>query len=343
MARSILVTGGAGYIGSHMVKLLARSGMEVVVFDNLMTGHQDAIAGASFVKGDLREPDQIAQLMRRQRFDAVMHFAASCYVGESVQDPGKYYVNNVTGSLNLLEAMRRSGTRDLVFSSSCSTYGHPVAELITEEHPQAPVNPYGASKLMAERAMKDYGAAYGIRTVALRYFNAAGCDPDGELGERHDPETHLIPLVLREALRVRAGGDPVHTALQVFGTDFATPDGTCIRDYVHICDLCDAHLLALRLLGEGAPGFDAFNLGSGRGHSVLEVIEACRRITGEEIAYRAVARRAGDPAKLVAGAQRAEEALGWKPRYPDLPEIVATAWQWFARADEHGSTRSATC
>lgn len=333
MARSILVTGGAGYIGSHMVKMLAQSGFKAVVFDNLLTGHQDAIGKAAFVKGDLREPEAIAELMRQRRFDAVMHFAASCYVGESVQNPSKYYVNNVLGSLNLLEAMRGSETRHLVFSSSCSTYGLPLTDLMTEEHPQQPVNPYGASKLMAERMMKDYGRAYGIRTVALRYFNAAGCDPDGELGELHDPETHLVPLVLREALRVRAGGDPAQTRLEVFGTDFDTLDGTCVRDYVHIADLCSAHLLALGRFSPSAAAFEAFNLGSGRGNSVLEVIETCRKVTGQVISYRSAPRRAGDPARLVACAQHAKEVLGWKPRYPDLAEIVATAWQWFSRTE----------
>lgn len=332
MSVSVLVVGGAGYIGSHMVKLLARQGHSVTVFDNLSTGHRDAVARAEFIEGDLRRAEDISGALGRRRFDVVMHFAANCYVGESVQEPAKYYRNNVIGTLHLLDAMREAGTRRMVFSSTCSTYGDPVSVPMDEAHPQQPVNPYGMTKLAAERAMADYGRAYGLQAISLRYFNASGCDPDGELGERHDPETHLIPLVLQEALRVRAGGKPVDTQLHVFGDDFDTPDGTCIRDYVHIADLCRAHEQAMdRLLGSEAPGFEAFNLGTGRGHSVKEVIDTCRRVTGQDIRYRLAGRRPGDPARLVASAQRAQEVLDWSPQYRDLEDIVATAWSWFQR------------
>lgn len=332
MTARILVTGGAGYIGSHMVQLLLRKRHEVTVFDNLSTGHRDAVKGAGFVEGDLKREAEIARAFDGRRFDVVMHFAASCYVGESVQHPAKYYTNNVVGTLNLLQAMRAADVRRLVFSSTCSTYGDPVSLPMDEDHPQQPVNPYGMSKLTVERAMADYGRAYGLNAVALRYFNAAGCDPGGELGERHDPETHLIPLVLREALRVRAGGKPEDTRLQVFGDDFGTPDGTCIRDYVHIHDLCAAHLLAQeRLMSDDVCGFRAFNLGTGKGYSVKEVIETCRRITGEDIRYRVSGRRAGDPARLVASAARARAELAWSPRFNELSDIVETAWRWFSR------------
>ena len=326
---NVLVTGGAGYIGSHMVKALLRAGHTLTVLDNLSTGHADAVRGSDMVRGDLLSREDSEALLRGRTFDAVMHFAACCYVGESVQNPGKYYRSNVLGTLNLLEAMHATGVTRLVFSSSCATYGDPVATPLSESHPQNPVNPYGMTKLVAERAMADYGAAYGLRTIALRYFNAAGCDPDGELGERHDPETHLIPLVLAEALRVKKGGRPADTGLRVNGDDYPTADGTCVRDYVHVSDLCAAHLLALDRLDAGkVTGFEAFNLGNQRGHSVKEVIEACRRVTGLDIRYTVGARRPGDPPALVADSRRAREALGWAPRYEALDDIVRTAWDW---------------
>ena len=332
MSASILVVGGAGYIGSHMVKLLLRQGHHVTVFDNLSTGCHDAVEGGLLVEGDLRSIADTTLVFERRNFEVVMHFAASCNVSESVQDPAKYYANNVIGTFNLMEAMRVAGVARLVFSSTCSTYGDPVFLPIDEDHPQRPVNPYGMSKLMAERAMSDYGRAYGLATVALRYFNAAGCDPEGELGEHHDPEMHLIPLILQEALRVRAGGKPEDTQLQLFGDDFDTPDGTCIRDYVHIADLCSAHLLAMERLMDGrVSGFRAFNLGTGIGHSVKQVIEACRCITGQDIRYRIAGRRVGDPARLVASAARAHAELGWSPTFDALLGIVDTAWQWFSR------------
>jgi UDP-glucose 4-epimerase len=328
---SIIVVGGAGYIGSHAAKALSRAGNAVTIFDNLSTGHRTAGRYGTFVEGDLRRRRDLNDLFRQEKFDAVMHFTASCYVGESIEQPGKYYGNNVVGTLNLLEAMRASGVARLVFSSSCATYGDPVQLPMDESHPQNPVNPYGMTKFAVERAMADFGRAYGLRTVALRYFNAAGCDPDGELGERHDPETHLIPLVLQEALRVRAGGRPEDTGLRVNGEDYDTPDGTCIRDYVHVSDLCDAHLLALKRLNDGhAEAFEAFNLGNQYGISVKEVIEVCREITGIDIRYVVGGRRPGDPPALIADSRRARKILGWIPRHENLTDIVRTAWNWFA-------------
>jgi UDP-glucose-4-epimerase GalE len=328
---TVLVVGGAGYIGSHMVKMLGRSGARVVVLDNLSRGHADAIGSARLHRGDLLVPESIAAVFRQHPIDLVMHFAALCYVGESVEFPAMYYRNNFAGSLNLIDAMLDAGVHRLVFSSTCATYGLPQAELMSESHPQAPVNPYGRSKLAVEEALADYGAAYGLESIALRYFNAAGADPEGELGERHDPETHLIPLVLREARRVLSGGDPADTGLSVYGDDFDTPDGTCIRDYVHVTDLCEAHLLAGRRLLDGeSRGFEACNLGTGRGYSVKEVIAAAREATGADIRYRVAGRRAGDPHRLVASAARARSVLGWTPRHSELRTIIDTAWRYLS-------------
>jgi UDP-glucose 4-epimerase len=266
------------------------------------------------------------------RFDAVMHFAACCYVGESMAEPAKYYDNNVGGTLTLLQAMHGAGVKRLVFSSSCAVYGIPGHLPIDESHPRRPVSPYGESKAFCETMIAGLARSHGLRSVALRYFNASGCDPQGELGERHEPETHLIPLVLREALRLKAGGNPGETRLRVNGADFSTTDGTCIRDYVHVSDLCEAHLLALRrLLQDGASGFEAFNLGSERGASVKEVIDACRRVTGMDIRYEVGARRAGDPPALVADSRRARAELGWTPRLERLDDVIATAWNWFSK------------
>jgi len=332
LAASIAVLGGAGYIGSHMAKALSRAGHEVAVFDNLSTGHLDAAFFGRFVRGDLRRRQDIGEFLREGRFDAVMHFAACCYVGESMENPSKYYDNNVLGTLNLLEAMREHRVGRLIFSSSCATYGNPQRLPMDESHPQCPVNPYGVTKFAAERAMADFSRAYDMRSVALRYFNAAGCDPEGELGERHDPETHLIPLVLNEALRVRSGGRPEDTALRVNGGDFDTPDGTCVRDYVHVADLCDAHALALNRLMEGkVDGFEAFNLGSERGASVREVIAICRDVTAIDIRSSVGSRRPGDPAALVADSRKARQQLGWAPRYENLRDIVRSAWEWFSK------------
>jgi len=334
MTASVVVLGGAGYIGSHMAKALSRAGHAVTVFDNLSTGHRDAARFGRFIEGDLRDPGALKHLFGSARFDAVMHFAALCYVGESMRKPHEYYGNNVVGTINLLDAMRAAEVRRLVFSSSCATYGNPQCLPMDETHRQMPVNPYGMTKFTAERAVADYGAAYGLRAVALRYFNAAGCDPEGELGERHEPETHLIPLVLQEALRVKAGGTPEKTALRINGDDFETADGTCVRDYVHVSDLCSAHLQALeRLRRDGEDRFEAFNLGNGKGFSIKEVIAVCREVTGADIRYAVGPRRAGDPPALVADARKAREVLGWQPRFDRLQDIVRTAWDWMrARA-----------
>jgi UDP-glucose-4-epimerase GalE len=331
MALTVLVTGGAGYIGSHMCRMLRQNGHGVVAFDNLSRGHADAVGDAELFVGDLRAPEDLARYLSARRFDAVMHFAALAYVGESVQKPALYQDNNVVGSGHLLDAMRSVGLSRLVFSSTCATYGEPQQTPIDELHPQRPVNPYGQTKLDIERALQERAKTDGLASVSLRYFNAAGCDPSGELGERHDPETHLIPLALLEALRVCDGGDPADTGLQVFGNDFATRDGTCIRDYIHVNDLCSAHLLALeRLMANQVAGAEAYNLGNGQGFSVLEVIEACRRVTGQDIRYRVVGRRAGDPSALVGSAERARAVLGWQPKYVSLDAIVASAWHWFS-------------
>ena len=331
MTGRVLVVGGAGYVGSHMTLALAEAGYAVTVFDNLCRGHRDAVLGATLVEGDIRRPSDLRRCFAESPFDLVMHFAALAYVGESVREPAKYYATNAVGSLNLLEAMREAAVARIVFSSTCATYG--VCDMpIDEAQPKNPVNPYGASKLFVEQALESYGAAYGISSISLRYFNAAGCDRLGRLGERHDPETHLIPRALREAMRVRAGGDPSETGLTVFGTDFETPDGTCIRDYVHVEDLCLAHLLAARRV-LNAPGAraEAFNLGLGRGYSVLQVIEACRRVTGCDIRFGVAPRRPGDPPRLVASASLARRVLGWGPQIDSLDQIIETAWRWMTR------------
>jgi UDP-glucose 4-epimerase len=327
---SVLVVGGAGYIGSHMVKRLARSGFQVTTLDNLSLGHRDAVRAGDFVHGDLLDADGLSRIFLRRRVDLVMHFAASATVGESVAYPRKYYTNNVVGALNLLNAMLDAGVQKLIFSSTCATYGVPEEVPLTEAHPQRPINPYGNTKLVVERALADYGNAYGLRSVALRYFNAAGCDREGDLDERHDPETHLIPLVLREAARVLAGGALEATMLTVFGDDYPTADGTCVRDYIHVEDLCQAHLLAARrlLAGEGPEaGFEFFNLGNGDGASVLQVIAAARQVTGVNIGYRIAGRRAGDPPVLIGSSAKAAAALGYRPEIPSIVEIVATAWR----------------
>lgn len=327
-----LVVGGAGYVGSHMVKHLFERGHEVTVLDNYSRGHRDALQAARPLEADLLDSPAVERAFDGAAYDAVMHFAAYAYVGESVSKPAEYYRNNVAGTLNLLAAMNRAGVKRLVFSSTCATYGNPVQVPMGESHPQEPINPYGASKLMVERVLRDYAAAYGLSSVALRYFNAAGSDPNGRIGERHEPETHLVPLALLEARRVLDGGDPERTALQVFGDDYETPDGTCIRDYVHVDDLASAHLAAAeRMVGSTFTGFNAYNLGIGKGFSVLEVIESCRRVTGAEIQYRKAPRRAGDPPRLVADSRAAQRDLGWQPRYTELDPIVATAWRWFSR------------
>lgn len=317
MAR-ILVCGGAGYIGAHMVRLLLESNAEVTVLDNLSTGHREAVGDAELVVGDIRNQAVLARLFQRKTFDAVMHFCASSIVADSVSDPYAYYDNNVLGALSLLAGARQAGIERFVFSSSASVYGVPEHPTLDEKHPTRPINPYGASKLMVERILEDAAAAYGLRSVALRYFNAGGADLQGAIGESHQPETHLIPNVLRSAL---GSGD-----IQVFGIDYDTVDGSCVRDYVHVRDLAEAHLQALAYLDDH-PGAHRFNLGSGTGHSVLQVIEAARQATGNPLPVTIRPRRPGDPPVLVAGIARARAELGWQPRH-DLQTIIESAWRW---------------
>jgi UDP-glucose-4-epimerase GalE len=335
LTKTVLVVGGAGYIGSHMVLALQDAGHRAVVFDNLSRGHADAVLSAPLVRGDLRSLPDIEDCLQKHRPEVVMHFAALAYVGESVGSPEQYYQNNVVGALNLMAAMRKHGCGSFVFSSTCSTYGEPREVPIPETHPQHPINPYGRTKLMIEQALADYAVAYDMRSVSLRYFNAAGCDPDGRAGERHHPETHSIPLVLAEALRTKRGGVAAQTKLRVFGDDFPTPDGSCVRDYIHVSDLCQAHLLAAQRLMEGkVRGLEAYNLANGVGFSVLQVIDACRRITGQPIHYSVEGRRAGDPANLVGACGKAISTLGWHPRHARLEDIIGTAWSWMqAHAD----------
>jgi UDP-glucose 4-epimerase len=316
----VLVVGGAGYIGSHMVKLLLDRGLSVTTLDNFVTGHRDAILGGEVIEGDIGDRPLLDRVFSVQRYDCVMHFASFIQVGESVAQPGKYFRNNVAGTLTLLEAMVEHRAPSFIFSSTAAIFGDPEYVPIDEDHPKRPVNPYGASKLMVEQMLADFDRAHGLRSVSLRYFNAAGAHPDGILGERHEPETHLIPLVLRAASGRGA-------KLKVFGTDYDTPDGTCIRDYVHIVDLCEAHLVAMEYLISGGPR-QQFNLGNGDGFSVLEVIRMAEAVTGRTVPYEIAERRAGDAARLVADSRKAREILGWRPRYPDLRAIIQDAWGW---------------
>jgi UDP-glucose 4-epimerase len=328
---TILVTGGAGYIGSHAALLLKRAGYEVVILDNLVYGHQDIVDNVlktTLVIGDTSDRAALDQLFATYPIAAVMHFAAYAYVGESVTDPGKYYQNNVVGTLTLLDAMRAAGVNKFVFSSTCATYGVPETTPIPENHPQAPINPYGASKLMVERILADYSHAYNLRSVYFRYFNAAGADPEGLLGEDHQPETHLIPLVLQTALGLR-------NSVSIFGTDYPTPDGTCIRDYIHVNDLADAHVLGLEYLLKGGET-TVFNLGNGNGFSVKDVIETARQITGRDIKALECDRRPGDPPALIGSSEKARTTLGWQPKYADLQAIITHAWQWHQQ--RHGSS-----
>lgn len=318
-----LVCGGAGYIGSHMVRYLLRQGHEVVVYDDLSTGHRESVPAEGLVIGDIGDGTALGQLFAQHRFDAVMHFCALSLVGESVSKPYLYYTNNVARTLVLLEAMWTAGVDRLVFSSTAAVFGNPQTPLITEEHPTKPINPYGQSKLMVEKILGDAANAYGLRSVALRYFNAAGADPSGEIGEAHSPETHLIPNVLRSLL----GQGP---ELKVFGSDYATRDGTCVRDYVHVNDLASAHLKAVEFMLDHE-GAHIFNLGNGEGFSVHEVIAAAERVTGQEVSYDMVARRPGDPPTLVASGQRARELLGWQPEFSRLDDILASAWDWHTK------------
>ena len=324
MSQSILVTGGAGYVGSHACKALARAGHRPVVYDNLSRGHREAVRWGPLVEGDLRDSARLVEALRQHQAAAVMHFAAFAYVGESVEQPETYYRNNVEGALALLAAMRETAVSMLIFSSTCAVYGIPAQLPISETTAKAPLNPYGDTKLAIERALYWYGDAYGLRYAALRYFNAAGADPDGEIGENHDPETHLIPRVLRAAL---GSGEPV----EIYGTDYPTPDGTAIRDYIHVTDLADAHVQALGYLAAGGENA-ALNLGTGQGCSVRQVIAAVERIAGRPVPFREAPRRAGDPPELVADPALARGRLEWEPHHSDLDTIVATALGWERRA-----------
>lgn len=321
---TILVCGGAGYIGAHVNKQLNKEGYETVVFDNLVYGHREAVKWGHFVQGDLKNIDEIEAVFQKYKIDAVFHFAAYAYVGESVNNPEKYYYNNVANTLNLLHVMRKYGCEKIIFSSTCATYGEPKQVPITEDMIQNPINPYGASKLMVERIFKDYSKAYGLKFVVLRYFNAAGADPEGEIGESHNPETHLIPLVLDAASGKRQD-------IKVFGTDYDTADGSCIRDYIHVYDLATAHLLALHYLEEGKES-NFFNLGNELGTSVLEVVETVKKITGRNFPVTLADRREGDPAKLVGSSGKAQRILGWKPIYGEIDTIVEHAWKWHKKA-----------
>jgi UDP-glucose 4-epimerase len=330
---TVLVTGGAGYIGSHAVLALKEAGYRVVVLDNLVYGHLDiveTVLDVEFVHGDISDRPLLDQVFQTYPIDAVIHFAAYAYVGESVTNPAKYYRNNVVGTLTLLEAMVQAEVFKIVFSSTCASYGNPHQIPIPEDHPQSPINPYGMSKLMVEQILEDFDRAYGLRSVRFRYFNAAGADPQGRLGEDHSPETHLIPLILLTAL-----GQRDH--ITVFGTDYKTPDGTCIRDYIHVTDLADAHILGLKyLLDDGETS--VFNLGNGEGFSVKEVITAARDITGLTITVEEGSRRAGDPAILIGSATKARKVLGWDPQYNQIEVILDHAWRWHQK--RHGSTET---
>lgn len=317
---AILVTGGAGYIGSHTVKELLKRKYEVIVFDNLSTGRQELVRGGHLVQADLRSLEEVRKVFRRHRVEAVMHFAALMQVGESYADPQKYYLHNLISSLNLLQAMLEAGVKHFIFSSSAAVYGQPSEIPIREDHPLHPINPYGASKFMVERILPDYDRAYGLKYISLRYFNAAGADPEGELGEWHDPETHLIPNILLHLL----GRNP---GFQVFGHDFPTADGTAIRDYIHVTDLAAAHVLALEKL-KAEKKSQVVNLGSSRGYSVLEVILAAEKVTGRRVNLKFGPRRPGDVPVLLASSERAETWLGWRREHSDLESIIQTAWKW---------------
>jgi UDP-glucose-4-epimerase GalE len=323
MSQSVLVTGGAGYIGSHACKALAQAGYVPVAYDNLSRGHGHAVRWGPLVQGEIADRAAVAAALKAHRVSSVMHFAAFAYVGESGTDPALYYRNNVVGTLALLDAMREAGADRIVFSSTCATYGLPDSMPIAETTPQRPVNPYGETKLAIERVLHWYGAAYGLRSVALRYFNAAGCDRTGEIGEEHDPETHLIPLVLRAAL---GSGSPV----SIFGTDYPTPDGTAIRDYIHVEDLASAHVRALQYLAEGGAS-TALNLATGRGYSVREIIAAVARASGRDVPQREAPRRPGDPPALIADPSLARSVLGWQAECSDLDTIIRSALAWEMR------------
>lgn len=317
---SVLVVGGAGYIGSHMTKYLDDKGVKVTVLDNLSTGHRDLVTAGEFVEGDLGDQELLTRLFDDNQFDVVMHFAASSLVGESVSDPLKYYTNNVARTALLLKAMEQHEVKRFIFSSTAAVYGEPKQLPITEESNTSPTNPYGATKLAVERMLKDCDEAFGLKSICLRYFNACGADESATIGERHQPETHLIPLVLQVAAGVRE-------SISIFGNDYPTKDGTCLRDYVHVNDLAQAHYLAMQKLLDGAKS-NVYNLGNSNGYSVKEVIEEVRKVTGKDIAVVDAPRRAGDPAVLVAESDKARAELGWQPQYESLAIMIETAWSW---------------
>ncbi len=321
---AVLVTGGAGYIGSHIVRRLQEDHHHAVVLDDLSEGHRQAVPAELLHVGDFADRDLVTAICRENKVEYVVHMAANCQVGESVENPAKYYRNNLVNSLALLDAVRDAGVKGLVFSSTAAVYGEPVQVPITEDHPTAPTNPYGETKLAFENALEWYRKAYGLRYVALRYFNAAGAHPDGDIGEDHDPESHLVPLIVRAAMNPAS-------PLKVFGTDYPTPDGTCVRDYIHISDLAAAHVLALDAMDQGTVDGASFNLGNGEGFSVRDVIRTVEQVVGKAVPVTDAPRRAGDPAVLVASAGRIREALGWEPRFPDLESIIRTAWNWHRR------------
>lgn len=322
---AVLICGGAGYIGSHVNKQLNKEGYETIVLDNLVYGHREAVKWGHFIQGDLKNIEDIEKVFLNYKIDAVFHFAAYAYVGESVEEPEKYYYNNVVNTLNLLHVMKKYGCMKIIFSSTCATYGEPEKTPITEDMLQNPINPYGATKWMVERIFRDYQKAYGLQFAVLRYFNAAGADPENEIGESHQPETHIIPLVLDAASGIR-------NDIRVFGTDYDTPDGSCIRDYIHVYDLATAHLLALHYLEQGKES-DFFNLGNTRGTSVLEVVEAVKRVTGRNFKVTLADRRGGDPAKLVGSSEKAKRILGWEPVYGEIDIIVKHAWKWHEKKE----------
>ena len=314
------MTGGVGYVGSHAVKLLVERGEDVICLDDLLFGHPQAACGSKLIVGDISDRDILRSIFSEHKIDAVLHFAGLRDVGESVVDPQKYYINNISKSLVLIEVMIECGVKRMIFSSSAAVFGEPIVTPIPEDHPKNPTNPYGRTKLMLEEILSEYDTAYGMKSVCLRYFNASGADPSGIIGEDHRPEQHLIPIILQAAL-----GQRRHVS--IFGTDWPTPDGTCIRDYVHVSDLAQAHVLALEALRSGHPS-SVYNMGNGNGYSVREVVECARKISGVDIRAVEAPRRAGDPAILVASSERIIKALGWKPEYPDLETIVKTAWAW---------------
>ncbi len=317
---SILVVGGAGYIGSHVNKMLARKGFDTVVLDNLVYGHEEAVVAGEFVRGDIANKDDIRKAFEGRDIEAVFHFANYAYVGESCLDPEKYYINNISNTLNLLSVMREQGCNKIIFSSSCSTYGVPERVPITEDLPQRPMSPYASTKLMIEMILKDYARAYGLRYVGFRYFNACGADPEGEIGESHTPETHLIPITLDVASGLR-------DEMMIFGNDYNTPDGTNIRDYVHVLDLAEAHIAALDYFDRGGEN-DFFNIGTEKGFSNLEIVEAVKRVTGRDFPVVITDRRPGDPDILVGSSEKARRVLGWVPKYSDIETVIETAWKW---------------